>query len=135
MDLAGSWIDFPHFQEAFPMRALRVIFGTALAVLALAMVSAAPAHAQGKGNGKHYAVSNDKAMDVTRAVLQRQGYELVRVVRQSDTQVIYYRRGNNGRGKGQGPMERMVIRTVDRRVVFEEVPSAILVDIDFELKL
>ncbi|HYC31953.1 MAG TPA: hypothetical protein VEB59_06655 [Gemmatimonadales bacterium] len=117
------------------MRALRTVFRTALAVAALTAVSAAPGHAQGKGKDKHYAVSNDKAMTATRAVLQRQGYEIVRVVRQSDTQVLYYRRGNNGRGKGQGPMERMVIRTVDRRVVFEEVPSAILVDIDFELKL
>ncbi len=68
-------------------------------------------------------------------MLQRQGYELVRVVHDSDTQVIYYRRGNNGRGKGKGPMERMVIRTVERRIVFEEVPSGILVDIDVQLKL
>ena len=117
------------------MRTLRTVFGIALAVAALAAVSAAPAHAQGKGKGKHYTVSNDKAMSATRVVLERQGYEVVRVVRQSDAQVIYYRRGNNGRGKGQGPMERMVIRTIDRRVVFEEAPSAILVDIDFELKL
>ena len=115
------------------MRAPRVIFGIVLAVAALATVAAAPAHAQGKG--KHYTVSSDKAMDVTRVVLERQGYELVRVVRQRDTQVVYYRRGNNGKGKGKGPMERMVIRTVERRIVFEEAPSAILVDIDFQLKL
>jgi hypothetical protein len=117
------------------MRARRAIFGTALAVAALTVLVAVPAHAQGQGKGKHYTVSTDKAMDVTRVVLQRQGYELVRVVREPDTQVIYYRRGNNGRGKGKGPLERMVIRTVDRRVVFEEAPSAILVDIDFQLKL
>ena len=117
------------------MRALRAALGIALAVAALATVSAVPAHAQGDGKGRHYSVSDDKAMTATRVVLQRQGYEIVRVVRQSDTQVIYYRRGNNGRGKGQGPMERMIIRTVDRRVVFEEVPSAIMADLDFELKL
>jgi hypothetical protein len=105
----------------------------AVAVAALTLSVAAPAHAQGKG--KHYAVSSDKAMDAAKVVLQRQGYELVRVVRDGGTQVIYYRRGNNGRGNGKGPMERMVIRTVDRRVVFEEAPSAILVDIDFQLKL
>jgi len=115
------------------MRARRAVFGIALAVAALTALAAVPAHAQGKG--KHYSVSTDKAMDVTRVVLQRQGYEMVRVVHERDTQVIYYRRGNNGRGKGKGPMERMVIRTVDRRVVFEEAPSAILVDIDFQLKL
>ena len=113
------------------MRARRVIAGIAVAVAALSV--AVPAQAQGKG--KHYAVSSGKAMDVTRVVLERQGYELVRVVQSSGAQVIYYRRGNEGRGKGQGPMERMVIRTVERRVVFEDVPSAILVDIDVQLKL
>lgn len=117
------------------MRAPRAIFGLALAVAALTMLATVPAHAQGKGKGRHYSVSSDKAMDVTKVVLQRQGYELVRVVHEGDTRVIYYRRGNNGRGKGRGPMERMVIRTVERRIVFEEAPSAILVDIDFQLKL
>lgn len=117
------------------MRAPRAIFGLALAVAALTMLATVPAQAQGKGKGKHYSVSSDKAMDVTKVVLQRQGYELVRVVHEGDTQVIYYRRGSNGRGKGKGPMERMVIRTVERRIVFEEAPSAILVDIDFQLKL
>lgn len=116
------------------MHPRRAIFGLAVAALGLT-AAAAPAHAQGKGKGKHYGVSSDKAMTATRAVLQRQGYEIVRVTRSADAQVIYYRRGNNGRGKGQGPMERMVIRTVERRIIFEEAPSAILVDIDFELKL
>ena len=115
------------------MRARGAVTAIAIAIAALTVATAAPAEAQGKG--KHYAVSSDKAMDATRVVLQRQGYELVRVVRDRDTQVIYYRRGNHGRGKGKGPMERMVIRTVERRVVFEEAPSAILVDIDFQLKL
>jgi hypothetical protein len=133
MDLAASWI-VPS-PGGFFMRALRALFPIALAVSALTALSAAPVHGQGKPHGKPYAVSSDKAMNATRVVLQRQGYELVRVVRQSDTQVIYYRLGNHGRGKGQGPMERMVIRTVDRRILFEDVPSAILVDIDFELKL
>jgi hypothetical protein len=32
-------------------------------------------------------------------------------------------------------MQRMVIRTVERRIVFEETPPAILVDIDVNLKL
>ena len=115
------------------MRARRVIAGIAVAVAALSVAMATPAQAQGKG--RHYTVSTSRAMDVTRVVLERQGYELVRVVQAPGSQVIYYRRGNKGRGKGQGPMERMVIRTVERRVVFEDVPSAILVDIDLQLKL
>jgi hypothetical protein len=113
------------------MHPRRTVFG--LAVTALALTAATTAQAQAKG--KHYAVSSDKAMTATRAVLERKGYELVRVVNSGDAQVIYYRRGNNGRGKGGGPMERMVIRTVERRVVFEEVPSGLLLDIDLELKL
>ena len=115
------------------MRVRLAVCGLALAVAAFTLGAPTAAHAQGKG--KHYTVSSDKAMDATKVVLQRQGYELVKIVRDRDTQVIYYRRGNSGRGKGKGPMERMVIRTVERRIVFEEVPSAILVDIDFQLKL
>ena len=107
----------------------------ALALVCLAAVTTTAAHAQGKGNGKRYAVSNDKAFEVTRTVLVRQGFEVVRVIRSENAQVIYYRRGNNGRGKGKGPVERMVIRTVERRIVFEETPPGILVDIDVRLKL
>jgi hypothetical protein len=111
------------------------LFIVALVLVALGAGITAPAEAQGKGKGKHYTVSSDKAMSVTRTVLQRQGYEVVRVVHAEDAQVVYYRRGNNGRGKGKGPVERLVIRTVERRVVFEEAPPAILVDIDVNLKL
>jgi hypothetical protein len=117
------------------MRGHRAVFSLAVAALALTLGTATKAHAQGKGKGKHYGVSADRAMSATRIVLERQGYEVVRVVHERDVQVIYYRRGNKGRGKGHGPMERMVIRTVERRVVFEEVPSGLLVDIDLELKL
>jgi hypothetical protein len=113
----------------------RFAAGLALAVAALA-VSAAPACAQGKGKGpKHYAVTTDRAISVTRTVLVRQGYDVVRVERVGATQVVYYRAGNHGRGKGKGPLEKMVIRTVDRRIVFEQTPPAILVDIDVNLKL
>ena len=110
--------------------------GLALAVLALAL-SVAPAHAQGKGKGKdkHYTVSNDRAVTVTRNVLVRQGYDVVRIERVGTTQVVYYRAGNRGRGKGKGPLQKMVIRTVERRIVFENTPPAIMVDIDVNLKL
>jgi hypothetical protein len=60
---------------------------------------------------------------------------VVRVERVGTTQVVYYRAGNHGRGKGKGRLEKMVIRTVDRRIVFEQTPPAILVDIDVNLKL
>ena len=118
------------------MHPRRFATGFALAVLALAL-SVAPAHAQGKGKGKdkHYAISNDRAVTVTRNVLVRQGYDVVRIERVGTTQVVYYRAGNRGRGRGKGPVEKMVIRTVERRIVFENTPPAIMVDIDVNLKL
>jgi len=118
------------------MHPRRFAAGLALVLVALAFL-AAPAHAQGKGKGKdkHYAVTTDRAVSITRTVLVRQGYQVVSIERAGSAQVVYYRRGNNGRGKGKGPLQRMVIRNVERRVVFEEVPSAIMVDIDVNLKL
>jgi hypothetical protein len=116
------------------MHPRRFAAGLALAVLALA-VSVAPAHAQGKGKDKHYTVSSDRAVTVTRNVLVRQGYDVVRIERVGLTQVVYYRAGNRGRGKGKGPLQKMVIRTVERRIVFEDTPPAIMVDIDVNLKL
>ena len=116
------------------MHPRRFAAGLALALLTVAL-SVAPAHAQGKGKDKHYAVSNDRAVTVTRNVLVRQGYDVVRIERVGTTQVVYYRAGNRGRGKGKGPMQKMIIRTVERRIVFEEAPPAIMVDIDVNLKL
>jgi hypothetical protein len=116
------------------MHPRRFAAGLALAVLALAL-SVAPAHAQGKGKDKHYAISNDRAVTVTRNVLVHQGYDVVRIERVGTTQVVYYRAGNRGRGKGKGPLQKMVIRTVERRIVFENTPPAIMVDIDVNLKL
>jgi hypothetical protein len=114
-------------------------FTAALAVTVAALtVALAPsaAHAQGKGKGpKHYAVSSDRAVVVTRNALIRRGYDVVRIERVGVTQVVYYRAGNNGRGKGKGRLERMVIRRVDRRVVFEQAPPAVMVDIDVDLRL
>jgi hypothetical protein len=118
------------------MHARRFAAGLALVLGALAL-STAPAHAQGKGKDKdkHYTVSSDRAVSVTRTVLVRQGFDVVRIERVGATQVVYYRAGNHGRGKGKGPVEKMIIRTVDRRVVFEDVPPAVMVDIDVNLKL
>ncbi len=110
----------------------RTVFALALAAAALA-VGSAPAQAQAKA--KHYAVSSDKAMTAARAVLDRQGFEIVRVAGSDTAQVVYYRRRDRGHGNGEGPMERMVIRRVNRHVVFEDVPLAIRDDLDYELQL
>ena len=68
------------------MHPRRFAVGLALALSALAL-SVAPAHAQGKGKDKHYAVSNDRAVTVTRNVLVRQGYDVVRIERVGATVV------------------------------------------------
>jgi len=103
-----------------------------LAVLALTVL-ALPAAAQGKGP-KKYAVTTDRALVVTKDVLVKQGYEVVRVENSGHDYVVWYRRGNKGRGKGKGPPVRMVIHRDLDRVVFLQAPSAILVDIDVQLK-
>ncbi len=105
-------------------------------VIAALVACVAPLTAQGKGP-KKYAVTTDRAVVVTREVLVKQGYEVVRVENSGHDVVVWYRRGNRGRGRGKGPPVRMVIhRDADRadRVVFLSAPSAILVDIDVRLR-
>ncbi len=105
------------------------------ALLMVALVaSAAPLTAQGRGP-KKYAVTNDRALVVTREVLVKQGYEVVSVENSGHDVVVWYRRGNRGRGKGKGPPARMVIHRTEDRVVFLSAPSEVLVDIDVRLKL
>jgi len=60
----------------------------------------------------------------------------VRVETSGNDQIVWYRRGNMGRGKGKGPPVRMVIRRdpVQNKIVFLETPSTILADIEIRLK-
>ena len=95
----------------------------------------APASAQGRGHKKELAVAPDRAVSVTREVLVRQGYEVIRIETVGTDQVVYYRRGNRGRGKGKGPPMKMIIRRVENRVVFVDTPDAVLVDINVRLRL
>jgi len=100
------------------------------------MIAATVALLVAGGSGpKKYAVTNDRALVVTREVLVKQGYDVVRVERGGPDIVVWYRAGNRGRGKGKGPPVRMVIHRTEDRVVFLQAPSAILVDIDLKLKL
>jgi hypothetical protein len=47
---------------------------------------------------------------------------------------VYYRRGNMGRGKGKGPIEKIVIRPEPDRVVFVSAPPrGLMVDINVRL--
>jgi hypothetical protein len=117
------------------MRSARKVVCSLLALLALLSFGAGTAQAQGKAKHKHYIVSSDRAVSVTRTVLVRRGYTVVRIDRVGPTHVVYYRRGNMGRGKGKGPVQRMVIRRLRDRVIFEETEPSVLVDIDVKLKL
>jgi len=104
------------------------------AAVVLCIASAMSLAAQGKGP-KKYAVSNDQALVVTKDVLVKRGYEVVSVENSGHDVVVWYRRGNRGRGKGKGPPARMVIHRTEDRVVFLSTPSDVLVDIDVRLKL
>ena len=101
------------------------------------LVLAAPraVAAQGHGPKKEFAVAPNRAVSVTREVLVHQGYEVIRIETVGKDQVVYYRRGNMGKGKGKGPPLKMIIRHVENRVVFVDTPNAILVDIDVKLRL
>ena len=104
--------------------------GPILAALCLLSVPLA-----GQGNAKRYAVSHDRALVVAREVLVKQGYDVVRVDVVGATQVVYYRRGNQGKGKGKGKLEKLVIRREADRIIFDDTPSALLVAIDIKLRL
>ena len=78
-------------------------------------------------------VTTDRAIVVTREVLVKHGYEVVRVETVRGARVVYYRRGNMGRGRGKGPIVRMVIRPAEERVVFESAPRGLLAEINIRL--
>jgi hypothetical protein len=105
------------------------------AFLALALLAASPLAAQGRGP-KRYDVTPDRAVVVTKDVLVHQGYDVVRVETVGNDQVVWYRRGNMGRGRGKGPLVRMVIRRdpVQNKVVFLETPGLLLTAIEARLK-
>ena len=102
--------------------------------LGFSLVSAPPAEAQGRGP-KRYAVTSDRAYTITKDVLGKHGYEVVRIEIKGGDRVVYYRAGNMGRGRGKGPVRTMIIRRVENRIVFVDVPDIVLVDIDIRLRL
>ncbi|HUQ80565.1 MAG TPA: hypothetical protein VM076_05500 [Gemmatimonadaceae bacterium] len=94
--------------------------------------SAKVAHVPPGQAKKH--VTADDAIVATREVLVSHGYEVVRVEVVQRTRVIYYRRGNMGRGRGKGPVEKIVIRPEPDRVVFvSQPPRGLMVDINVRL--
>jgi hypothetical protein len=116
---------------------------TLIASLALC-ASASPALAQGRGHGGSKGlppgqakkmVTPAQAVVVSRDVSVMHGFEVVRVETIKTGQVIYYRRGNNGRGRGLGPVEKMVVRPSGSTVIVESAPKNVLLDIRVRLGL
>src|SRR4029078_812677 len=117
-----------------------------LTVATLFALSAAvsPALAQGRGHASSRGlppgqakkqVTPSQAVVVSREVLIKNGFEVARVETIKTGQVIYYRRGNNGRGRGLGPVEKMVVRPSGSTVVFDSAPQKGLRDIRVRLGL
>ena len=120
----------------WPARALIV------ALLALACALASTALGQGKPGKSHGPPGHAKkrvttvdAVVVSRNILISHGYDVIRVERVGVTQVIYYRRGNNGRGRGHGPIEKMIVKPAGDVVIFESAPPKVLVAINVKLGL
>ena len=103
------------------------------------------AAAQGNGNAKAppgagtrkkvKLPSTTDAVTVAREMLVKHGYEVVRVNIVDDTRIIYYRVGNRGRGRGRGPLQKIVVRREPERIVFVDAPRVVLVDINVKLGL
>ena len=127
------------------MRRYRTAIAAGLLAAGSLFVPGSEAAAQGKGHGaksvppghaKKKVVTADDAILVTRQVLVSHGYEVVRVELVQGTRVVYYRRGNMGRGKGKGPIEKIVIRPEPDRVVFvSQPPKGLMIDINVRLGL
>lgn len=113
---------------------MRTLMTSLVVGLGLVVAAALPAQAQAKGP-KRYAVTSDKAFNVTKEVLGKHGYQVVRIEVKGNDRIVYYRRGNMGRGRGLGPTQVLIIRRVENRIVFVDVPDVVLVDIDVRLRL
>jgi hypothetical protein len=121
-------------------RAFAVRYPLFIAALSLT-AAASPALAQGRGHGglppgqAKKLVTPAQAVVVSRDVLVSHGFEVVRVETIKTGQIIYYRRGNNGRGRGLGPVEKMIVRPSGSTVIFESAPEKVLLDIRVRLGL
>lgn len=125
--------------------ALRLITTLSIAVaLTAASAVATPALAQGKKGGGAAAsrtppgqakkqVTTSQAVVLSRDLLVKHGFTVVRVETVKGAQVIYYRAGNRGRGRGLGPVQSMIVRPSGSIVTFEAVPEKVRLDIKLQL--
>jgi len=117
----------------------RALFRTLFIGIALVTVVLTPAHAQGRGRGQNKVekdketVSIEIAITATRDVLREKGFDVLRIEQEDDFQIVYYRRGNRGRGRGGGPVERLVIRWTPERLEVRDAPDEIRIGIEVKL--
>lgn len=71
-------------------------------------------------------VTTSQAVVVTRDVLVANGYRVINVEPSGTTQVIYYRRGNMGNGRGLGPVQKIYVVPSGDVVRFTSVPDPLL---------
>lgn len=111
------------------------------AVLLMTALSTTPVLAQGRGHDRGKPdpekpkVTVQLTVSTARDVLLKQGYEVVRVEPREGYQIIYYRAGNRGRGRGQGPPARMIVRQVENRIVLEDAPEQVRVELGVRLAI
>lgn len=116
-------------------------YAVAAAVAAALWLGGAPAEAQsnakpGSGNKeKVKIIATNDAVAAARYALVKHGYEIIRVDVVRDTRIIYYRVGNRGRGRGKGRLEKIVIRRERERVVFDDAPKVVQLEINVKLGL
>lgn len=127
---------------------MKSVWTNRIAVAALMAVVALPAQGQGKSQGKEKGkkpekvvvvtskgevdrkrVTTSRAVVVSREVLVANGYTVVNVVPTGTTQVIYFRRGNRGNGRGIGPVEKIIVVPSGDVVRFTTGPEPILATI------
>lgn len=110
-----------------------------LAATILLATTTTTAAAQGRsqnrerGPDKPPKVSVETALTATRTILTEKGFEVIRVEQDGDLQIVHYRAGNRGRGRGHGPPQRLVIRKVQESVVILEAPDELKLSIEVKL--
>ena len=111
--------------------------GIGMLALAGALMAVAVALRPKSRATRKYAASPERVLTVTRELLGRHGYEVVRVTGQNLNRIIWYRRAGRGRPDSQAPLHKMVIRRLpaERRVLLMHVPLAILGETDLHLRM
>jgi hypothetical protein len=88
-------------------------------------VKTTPGKATPAAKAKARSVTPAQAVIVTREVLVSNGYQIVQVKPVGNTQVIYYRRGSMGRGRGLGPVQQIVVVPSGSIVTFRSLPETL----------